>query len=71
MQHRSIIMYVCLCEGINESTIKNAVLKGCNTVKAIRDKTGAAKNCCKCVEEIQNIIKTTTVEKNIPLFHSA
>lgn len=64
-------MYVCLCEGINESTIENAVSNGCHTVKAIRDKTGAAKNCCKCVEEIQNIIKKSAVEKNMPLFQSA
>lgn len=57
-------MYVCLCEAVSDRTIQKAINSGCDTVKKIRDQTGAARQCCKCVAEIQQMIKTDDATNN-------
>ena len=57
-------MYVCLCEAVSDRTIQKAIDSGCDTVKKIRDNTGAAKQCCKCVTEIQQMIRSDVVTKS-------
>lgn len=64
-------MYVCLCEAVSDKTIQKAIDSGCDTIKKIRDKTGAAKQCCKCVTDIQQMLKSNTVtktDKTVQLF---
>lgn len=56
-------MYVCLCEAVSNRTIQKAIDSGCDTVKKIRDQTGAAKQCCKCVVDIQQMLKSDEVTK--------
>jgi bacterioferritin-associated ferredoxin len=56
-------MYVCLCEAVSDRTIQKAINSGCDTVKKIRDNTGAAKQCCKCVADIQHMLKSDAMTK--------
>jgi bacterioferritin-associated ferredoxin len=56
-------MYVCLCEAVSDRTIQKAIDSGCDTVKKIRDNTGAAKQCCKCVADIQQMLKSDAMTK--------
>lgn len=67
-------MYVCLCEGISDKAIQKAIDEGCCSVKMIRDATGAAKKCCKCVAEIQSMIASSQdnlSDTTVKLFHHA
>lgn len=50
-------MYVCLCQGVSDNSIRKAINDGCRTVLQIRDRTGAATQCCKCVPEIRKMIE--------------
>ncbi|MBI6727546.1 (2Fe-2S)-binding protein [Pseudomonas viridiflava] len=55
-------MYVCLCQGVSDKTIQKAIDEGCRTVTQIRDSTGAASQCCKCVPEIRKMINAAATE---------
>lgn len=41
-------MYVCLCEGVSEKDIKEAICNGHNTMKKLQNKLGVGTQCGKC-----------------------
>jgi bacterioferritin-associated ferredoxin len=49
-------MFVCLCQGVTDTKIINAIHDGCNSIKAIRQCTGAASQCCKCLPTIRDLL---------------
>ena len=67
-------MYVCLCKGITDSQIHQAVTQGATTFQAVRRELGVATQCCKCLAETRAVIdealqEHTTIET--PLYYSA
>lgn len=42
-------MYVCLCNGVTESAIRNAVDEGVRTYRELSFKTGCGTTCGSCV----------------------
>lgn len=50
-------MYVCLCMGVSDTKILEAIKSGHDTVKKIRTCTGAASQCCKCLPDIKQILE--------------
>lgn len=50
-------MYVCLCMGVSDKKILEAIKTGHDTVKKIRSCTGAASQCCKCLPDIKEILE--------------
>ena len=50
-------MYVCLCQGISDKTIKEHVNEhGATTVRDIARSLGVAKQCGKCAQVAKKII---------------
>ncbi|WP_075186056.1 bacterioferritin-associated ferredoxin [Teredinibacter haidensis] len=41
-------MYVCLCKGIKDSDIRDAVSNGADSLAAVQDQLGVATQCGKC-----------------------
>jgi len=41
-------MYVCICNGVTDRDIQEAVLRGARTVKDLRRELGVASDCGKC-----------------------
>ena len=41
-------MYVCLCKGVTDGQIRDAVARGARTVKDLRRELGVASDCGKC-----------------------
>lgn len=41
-------MYVCLCKGITDSQIRQAIESGANSIKDLRRSLGVATQCGKC-----------------------
>lgn len=58
-------MYVCLCAGITDTTIKNAIADGCRSLKELKNQTGAMSQCCKCCGQCKEILLEITKEKTI------
>ena len=71
-------MFICLCKGITDSQIQQAVTEGATTLAAVRRKLELATQCCKCLPEARMIIDVTIAKQQEtkdaltePLFHSA
>jgi bacterioferritin-associated ferredoxin len=41
-------MYVCLCEGVTDTQIRDAVYEGCCSYREVRGTLGIASQCGKC-----------------------
>jgi len=56
---RSLTVYICLCNGITEKQIRDAVLGGLNTLPAVRHGLGVASSCGRCADFAQQVIFET------------
>lgn len=67
-------MYVCICKGITDHQIKDAVFGGANTLKDVRKQLGAASQCGKCgimtKQIIEDTLKDVTDENSSDLFYA-
>ncbi len=52
-------MYVCLCKGITDSDIKQAVEDGATSFKEVRDSLGVATNCGSCACAAKKLVKSS------------
>jgi len=52
-------MYVCVCKGITDRQIENAVLEGANNLGKLRKSLGVASQCGKCSCQAREIISET------------
>lgn len=41
-------MYVCLCEGVTDRQIREAVQDGASSMRKLRQQLGVASNCGRC-----------------------
>lgn len=52
-------MYVCICKGITDRQIKEAVYSGTTSVKGLRQRLGLSSQCGSCAELAQELIDET------------
>lgn len=52
-------MYVCLCKGITDTQITDAVAGGATSLRQVRKALGVASQCGKCGVLTQEIINET------------
>lgn len=54
------IKIVCICKGIKQGTICDAISKGCDTVEKVNHRTGSGSGGCKgrrCRPVIEELLK--------------
>ncbi|WP_436970327.1 bacterioferritin-associated ferredoxin [Microbulbifer spongiae] len=76
MSEANEAMYVCICKGITDRQIKEAVYGGSTSVKALRHHLGVSSQCGRCAELAKEIIEETMsvgmiTSANTGLFYSA
>jgi len=49
-------MYVCLCNGVTERDIRNAVASGCVTLGDLTMHTGCGATCGSCLEMVADLL---------------
>ncbi len=49
-------MYVCLCAGVTNQTVSNAVAAGAKTSKEVAQACGAGSECGRCRRTVRAII---------------
>jgi bacterioferritin-associated ferredoxin len=49
-------MYVCICNGITESQIRDAISDGVRSLRELRADLGVASCCGKCADCAQQVI---------------
>lgn len=52
-------MYICLCRGVTDKAIKQAVENGCDTFREVRDALDVGTCCGMCVHETRQLIDET------------
>lgn len=52
-------MYVCLCKGVTDSQIREAVNNGAESMREVREQLGVSTQCGKCVCHARDIVKDT------------
>lgn len=61
-------MYVCLCKGVTDSAIRDAVDTGAESLRQVRDQLGVATQCGKCAclarEIISDHLQTADLNKS-------
>lgn len=59
-------MYVCLCNAITDTDIKQAVMQdGVGNVRDLKAKMSIANQCGKCTQLTQTIIDATIVDESL------
>ena len=61
----SASMYVCLCNGVTDKEIVQAVSDGANNLRSVQNTTGAATGCGSCKRTTEIIIDQCLTEKLI------
>jgi len=55
-------MYVCICNAVTDSDIRNAVEEGVVSMKQLRLTTGCGSTCGSCDEMADEILQRTLTE---------
>lgn len=49
-------MYICLCSAVTDHQIRRAISEGANTLQALGDRLGVARQCGGCAEHALALI---------------
>ena len=52
-------MYVCLCVGVTDGQIRDAIYEGCCSYKDVRAATNVASQCGKCACLAKQVVRET------------
>ena len=52
-------MYICLCKGVTDSQIRQAVCQGACSIRELRQRLGVASQCGKCGHCAQSLLRQT------------
>ncbi|MDO9625352.1 MAG: bacterioferritin-associated ferredoxin [Pseudomonas sp.] len=55
-------MYVCLCEGVTDNQIRDAIFEGCCSYRDVRAALGVAGQCGKCACLAKQVVRETLGE---------
>lgn len=50
-------MYICLCHGVTESAIRNAVQEGADTFRQLSFMTGCGTQCGSCASQARTLLR--------------
>ena len=52
-------MYVCLCQGVTDGQIRDAIYDGCCSYRDVRETLGVATQCGKCACLAKQVVRET------------
>lgn len=55
-------MYVCLCQGVTDGQIREAIYEGCCSYRDVRETLGVATQCGKCACLAKQVVRETLSE---------
>ncbi|NCF63333.1 MAG: bacterioferritin [Gammaproteobacteria bacterium] len=59
-------MFVCICQAVNDSAIRQAVTEGVSTFRDLSKRTGCGKQCGSCVEQAREVLDRAIAESTRP-----
>lgn len=64
-------MYVCLCKGITDTQIRDAVTDGACSMRDLRERLDVANQCGKCGRECKSIINEYRQSASVSFVNAA
>ena len=64
-------MYVCLCQGVTDHQIREAIYEGCCSYRDVRVATGVGTQCGKCACEAKQLVRETLSDLHHAQAHPA
>jgi len=58
-------MYVCLCRGVTDADIKQAVAEGASSMRALRQCLGVCSECGKCGSCARDVLRETLDQQDM------
>lgn len=55
-------MYVCLCQGVTDGQIRDAIYEGCCSYRDVRETLGVATQCGKCACLAKEVVRDTLTQ---------
>lgn len=55
-------MYICLCKGVTDGQIRDAIYEGCCSYRDVRASLGVASQCGKCACLAKQVVRETLSE---------
>ena len=59
-------MYVCICKGITDGHIREAVENGCDSLRDLRRELGVGSQCAKCARHARQVLREARSEAATP-----
>ncbi|MFN3579951.1 MAG: bacterioferritin-associated ferredoxin [Pseudomonas sp.] len=61
-------MYVCLCKGVSDKQIRNAVAEGACSMRDLRNTLDVANQCGKCARDCKSLLNESVLNQAQPAF---
>jgi bacterioferritin-associated ferredoxin len=58
-------MYVCLCQGVTDGQIREAIMEGCCSYREVRETLNVASKCGKCACLAKQVVRETLTELHV------
>ena len=59
-------MYICICNAVTESAIRQAVREGARSLRDLSFRTGCSTQCGRCVGTAREVMDETLAELGAP-----
>lgn len=59
------LMYVCLCVGVTDGQIRDAIYEGCCSYREVREVTQVGTQCGKCACLAKQVVRETLTELQV------
>ncbi|WP_374012374.1 bacterioferritin-associated ferredoxin [Pseudoxanthomonas koreensis] len=60
-------MYVCICNGVTDKQIRQAVEDGCDSVAELTMRTGCGSSCGSCLDMAAALVAECRDARDLPL----
>lgn len=67
-------MYICICKGVTDNKIRQAIANGASSMHEVRSELGVASQCGKCGSAAKQVVREALAEQasfNNDLFYVA
>lgn len=64
-------MYVCLCHGITDKEIEQAIANGATRVSEIKRQLKVSTQCGTCAMQVANLVRDTLSQSKTPYYDAA
>lgn len=59
-------MYICICHGVTDKTIKNAIDEGADTLKQLSDMLNIGTQCGRCCQSTKKVLQQKLMQISEP-----